>query len=137
MCLSAIFLFFSSRTLFAHASLVTPWLGLIVVVGAFRGVVANRFFTHPYVFTIGGMCYTIYRYHFGVVGLCGHGRLFLFPSFWPDLALTLILVPVAILTVSGFLFVFLEKPFMRRNWHTRLFNYLARRTGFSTDSGTQ
>jgi peptidoglycan/LPS O-acetylase OafA/YrhL len=115
-------LFFSSRNLFPHASLVLPWLGLLVVLVAFRGAVGNRFFSNPYIFTIGGMCYTIYLYHFAVVGLCGHGRLFLFHSFWPDLALTFLCVPLVVLAVSGLLFVLFEKPFMRRDWHVRLFS---------------
>jgi peptidoglycan/LPS O-acetylase OafA/YrhL len=130
----AAILFFSSRLLFLHGSLALPWLGLLVVLAAFRGVICNRFFTNRIIFTIGGMCYTIYLYHFAVVGLCGHGRLFLFRSFWPNLALSLVVVPLAAVAVSSVLFVFFEKPFMRRTWHKGVLTAVLPRRGSASSA---
>jgi peptidoglycan/LPS O-acetylase OafA/YrhL len=134
VCLVACVLFFSSRMLFPHGGTVVPWFGLLVVIGAFRGVLCNRIFTNRLIYTIGGMCYTIYLYHFAVVGLCGHGRLFLFRSFWPNLAVSVLIVPLVILLVSCVLFVLFEKPFMRRDWHVQLSNAALRRFGLSSAS---
>ena len=40
-----------------------PWLILVALYCAFRGVAINRFVTNPWIATIGGMCYTIYLLH--------------------------------------------------------------------------
>lgn len=94
-------------------TLLVPWLALLVVVGAFRGVLFNRVFTNRWFCTVGGMCYTIYLYHYMMVGFLGHGRLFFFHSFVPDMLVSFFIVPLLILCACAALFVFFEKPFMR------------------------
>ena len=91
---------------------------------AFRGTLSNRFFCQPPVYIIGGMCYTIYLYHYSVISACLRPLLG-FP-FWHNFPLwlelvvaSLILIPV-ILLVSTVLFVFVEKPCMKKDWHVRM-----------------
>jgi hypothetical protein len=40
---------------------VIPWVILVLYVAAFHCVMMNRTVTNPWIATIGGMCYTIYR----------------------------------------------------------------------------
>lgn len=40
-----------------------PFVVLICLMGAFRGILASRLLSLPWIATIGGMCYTIYMYH--------------------------------------------------------------------------
>jgi peptidoglycan/LPS O-acetylase OafA/YrhL len=103
-----------------------PWLALLVVMGAFRGAFVNRFFTNPWIYTIGGMCYTLYLYHFQIIGFFGHRFPLFAHSFYLNLLLRFTVVSVLVLAVSSLLFVLLEKPFMRRDW-PRLVLQAARR----------
>jgi peptidoglycan/LPS O-acetylase OafA/YrhL len=100
-----------------HFELAMPLLLGMFVAAALRGAVLNSTFRLPWVYTIGGMCYTIYLYHFMIIGLLGHGRLFLFRGFWPNLMFTFAVAPTIVLAACSVLFVLFEKPFMRRNWH--------------------
>jgi peptidoglycan/LPS O-acetylase OafA/YrhL len=117
---AALLALFSVGIMTSYYGLLIPWLTMLVIMGGFRGKLFNRFFTNPWIYTIGGMCYTIYLYHFFIIGFLGHGRLFLFHSFWPDLLVSFVAVPLAIVGVSSILFLLFEKPFMRRNWHSNL-----------------
>jgi peptidoglycan/LPS O-acetylase OafA/YrhL len=117
------------------------WLGLLIVVpnywyleytfplfvflayaGALRGKLCAQFFTHPWIVTIGGMCYTIYLYHFYIISALGRFscKLIIGQSYMLNLVLqALILVPL-LLAISTLLFFLFEKPFMRRDWADRL-----------------
>jgi peptidoglycan/LPS O-acetylase OafA/YrhL len=93
-------------------------------VAAFRGKFSNKFFCQPPVYIIGGMCYTIYLYHYSVISAII--RPLLRFQFWSQFPLwlelivaSLILIPV-ILLVSAVMFVFVEKPCMMKDWHLRL-----------------
>jgi peptidoglycan/LPS O-acetylase OafA/YrhL len=92
--------------------------------GAFKGVWSNRFFTSPLIYTIGGMCYTIYLYHFQIIS--AFGRLLFRTEVFYDLPLwlsimisSLVLVPVILISCT-LLFIFIEKPFMKKEWHVML-----------------
>jgi hypothetical protein len=43
--------------------ILLPWMILFCCLAAFRGVLTAKFLGHPWITTIGGMCYTIYMYH--------------------------------------------------------------------------
>jgi peptidoglycan/LPS O-acetylase OafA/YrhL len=103
---------------------VSALLAGMIVFGAFRGRVARAIMRNPFIYVVGGMCYTIYLWHFPVIGLLGHGRLFVFGSFWLNLAFSMTVVLPAVLAVCAALFVMGEKPFMRRDWHLALGNRL-------------
>jgi peptidoglycan/LPS O-acetylase OafA/YrhL len=105
----------------AHPSVVLAACVLLVV-GGLRGDRARRALRRPVVWTIGGMCYSIYLLHLQVI------RLMLRPmhvlvtgslgGFVPDLVLIcLVMIPV-ILLVSGVFFVLVELPCMR--WSQRI-----------------
>lgn len=104
-----------------------PLVVLGAYVGAFRGVLWPRVLTRPAVYLVGGMCYTIYLYHFLFISLLGSRFLSLTSSSWPVWANVLVLsLTVAPLTIGGcaVLFVLTEKPFMRRRWPAQLARWI-------------
>jgi peptidoglycan/LPS O-acetylase OafA/YrhL len=88
--------------------------------GAFRGTVSSWFFSQPIIHIIGGMCYTLYLYHFYVVSAIGNPALGRVVRHTDDLTtatlLTLLLVTPVVLLSGAVLFALFEKPFMRRLW---------------------
>ena len=96
---------------------ILPFALLLASVAAFKGRVVNRVVTTPWVFTIGGMCYSIYLIHAGfLMLLSGPLRGFHFGGFftsWGVLFVTLI--PVTVLA-SALFFLAVERPCMDRDW---------------------
>jgi peptidoglycan/LPS O-acetylase OafA/YrhL len=94
---------------------------LLAYYASFKGIFSNRFFTHPLTYTIGGMCYTIYLYHFQLISAFGRFFVHFFKNHpypvWVEISLTGFVVVPLILLISTFLFVFMEKPCMRRDWY--------------------
>jgi peptidoglycan/LPS O-acetylase OafA/YrhL len=94
---------------------------LVGYYSAFKGKYTNRVFCHPIVYTIGGMCYTIYLYHYTLI--CGLGKYMQSFAFFKEyplwlsiLAVCVIQLPI-IMAVSIVLFIYIEKPCMRRRWY--------------------
>jgi peptidoglycan/LPS O-acetylase OafA/YrhL len=87
---------------------------------AFRGCWSGAIFGHPFVYTIGGMCYTLYLYHSYVLSL-GGGMLVRVPGLeglpvWLLLCLASVLLVPLVLLVCVVFFVLTEKPFMNPGW---------------------
>lgn len=106
----------------AEPFLVVPIF--LAYLAAFRGTLSNRFFCQPTVYITGGMCYTIYLYHYSVISALIRPLLGLpfwsrFPLWLELVAASVILTPV-IWLVSAVLFVFVEKPCMKKDWYLRL-----------------
>ncbi len=104
------------------AFIVVPMF--VAYYAAFKGTWSNKFFCQPTIYTIGGMCYTIYLYHF--IAISGFGRVLTPLNFinqtplWLSIIIaSTILIPVILLCCT-FLFVFTEKPFMKKDWHLKL-----------------
>lgn len=90
-------------------------LSLSILCGAaLRAPLWNRFLSQPVFAAFGGMCYTTYLYHFGVISLVGRSiaPLTLGCSYPVALAWQAMFILPAILVVSSLLFVLVEKPFM-------------------------
>lgn len=101
-----------------------PLAGLLIVAycAAFRGKVWKAVLSTPALYIIGGMCYTIYLWHFLIISLAGRVAL---PFAKSDvyavnvLICALIIIP-PVLIISAILFVAFEKPFMKKDWIERL-----------------
>ena len=122
--------------LMLRSATLTHWLFpfwiLMLYCAAFRGVVLQRFFSHPWITAVGGMCYSIYLLHYEVISAAarwtkGLGQI---APYWLYLLLQLLVVGAAILIFCGLYFVFIEKPCMRRDWPQRLRAY-SQRTFFT------
>jgi peptidoglycan/LPS O-acetylase OafA/YrhL len=105
-----------------------PALTFVLFVAAFNGVLARRVLTHPVIFTIGGMCYSIYLLHFAVME-----RVFPYTrhiSLGTSLAANW-LVQIALLTpfvlaVCAAYFALIERPCMSPTWPADLRRAIAR-----------
>lgn len=98
-----------------------PVLIFLAYAGAFRGSLWWRVFSTPILYTIGGMCYTIYLFHMYMQNALAPFTLRL--AFTQSLAINtflqvLLLFP-AYIALSAALFVVIEKPFMRKDWPQR------------------
>jgi peptidoglycan/LPS O-acetylase OafA/YrhL len=101
--------------------LAISWMMLLVYIGAFRGVLAKRFLSIPWITTIGGMCCTVYMYHGWLIVAFGRetwrhrtGVL------WLDVLQQLALLAIPCLIVCALLFLVVERPFMKPDWPKRL-----------------
>jgi len=89
----------------------------------------------PFITTIGGMCYTIYMYHWlmisGVIrltkGLATH-------VFWLDLLIQFVVMSAIIIVICAGLFALCERPFMKRDWPQRFWGWMTKR---DLKSGTE
>ena len=104
-----------------------PWLALLVFVASFRGKLASWLLSRPLLTTIGGMCYTIYMYHWLMIS--GLIRLTIYCStriFWLDMLIQFVLMSVIIIAVCSVLFALFERPFMQRDWPQRFWAWLTK-----------
>jgi peptidoglycan/LPS O-acetylase OafA/YrhL len=102
-------------------SVLLPWIMFFCCLAAFRGIITAKFLGYPLIATIGGMCYTIYMYHWLMISMLvrvtGHLRTHIF---WLDLLIQFVLMSVIITLVCAVLFAFFERPFMQRDWPARI-----------------
>jgi peptidoglycan/LPS O-acetylase OafA/YrhL len=100
-----------------------------MMTSVFKGPLLNRFFTLPFVYVTGGMCYTIYLIHFAflffIMGFTKGISTGL--GYVPDLFLQTALVLPILFVVSAVFFLLIEKPCMDKNWPQRLTAYLRER----------
>jgi len=108
--------------------LTLPLLMLAVYVAAFRGVVFHYLFTHPAITAMGGMCYTIYLFHYQLISLVlRHTRNILAGAgFDAYLAVQTLFYLAAVAAVSGLYFVLIERPCMARDWPRKLWGRISR-----------
>ncbi len=103
-------------------NLLVPILTFIGYVGAFRGVIANRITRNSWIAVTGGMCYSIYLYHVIILGLTYHhfSKYFTIAGNYDVnmLVQSMVLVPI-IIVISAIFFLWLEKPFMQKDWPGR------------------
>jgi peptidoglycan/LPS O-acetylase OafA/YrhL len=110
--------------LLRHSSLLgimLPWMVLVSCLAAFRGTLTARFLSHPWITTMGGMCYTIYLYHRLMISMLVRvtGRLRTH-ILWLDLLIQFILMSVIIIAACAVLFTLFERPFMQSDWPARV-----------------
>lgn len=96
----------------------------LLMIGAFKGVLINMFFSNPLITTFGGMCYSIYLIHYGVI--YGVQRIFTEVRF--DTALINYIFHITISTImvviiSIIFFIYFERPFMDKHWPEKLKNH--------------
>lgn len=109
----------------ARAIIVLPMF--IAYCAAFKGTSSNRFFRQHLIYTIGGMCYTIYLYHYTIIAAFGvllikSGIINNMPVWMALITSCIVLAPIT-LFLCTILFVFIEKPCMRRDWYIRFLKW--------------
>lgn len=97
------------------------WLILAVCVAAFCGTITARLLGNPWITTIGGMCYTIYLYHWLMISALYRGTIMLqTKSLSLDLLIQFAVMATIIILACTMMFVLFERPFMQRDWPGRL-----------------
>lgn len=101
---------------------LSPLLIVVLYIAAFRGTVCKRLFANPVLATIGGMCYTIYLYHWLTMSLVARytQHFHVGGNFIAYFALQSLLILPVILAVSTVFFVLIERPCMDKRWPWKL-----------------
>ena len=99
-----------------------PFLMLAAYIGTFRGIVFKRLFNNPVLITVGGMCYTIYLFHFQLITpVLGISKcLHLGNSLNGYFALQFMIYALVLLTLSCTFFAAIERPCMIKDWPQRV-----------------
>lgn len=90
-----------------------------IFTAAFKGNLLNWFFTRSAITVTGGMCYSIYLVHYGLLyGLSLFtAKLHIGDSFFANYLLQAVITLPVILIISALFYYLFEKPFMYRNWY--------------------
>jgi peptidoglycan/LPS O-acetylase OafA/YrhL len=109
------------------STILLPWLILICCSAAFKGRVCGKILSGLWITTIGGMCYTIYMYHWlmisGLIRLTAGLQTHIF---WLDMIVQLVVMSAAITVMCALLFVLFERPFMQRDWPAKFWKTIRR-----------
>jgi len=92
-----------------------PFLIVLFYLSLFLGRLSSRFVTHPAIYIIGGMCYTLYLYHVLIIKQLGRWTFALASPDRPfilDLLIQATLLGALILVLGVVLFKLFERPFM-------------------------
>jgi peptidoglycan/LPS O-acetylase OafA/YrhL len=102
---------------------------LILFLAAFQGKFFRRFLSLPWIFTIGGMCYTIYLIHLPIlqVLIVTVMRISGVVSFIPGLLISVVVVLPVLFIVSIAFFLLIEKPCMNPEWPLRAATWIGGR----------
>jgi len=97
--------------LLAHA---LPLLALTAYVAAFRGRITHDLLTRAPIVIIGGMCYTLYLYHFFIISFVGR---FSLPrtahlGYLPSLLIQCLVIVPVVIVAGAVLYRLFERPFM-------------------------
>jgi len=103
-----------------------PFILIIVFIGAFRGIYFPRLFRIEWIALIGGMCYSIYLWHFFVIALCFKAtkHISLSHDFLADTLVQSVLLLPAILVWSTIYYLLIERPCMDPSWPQKLYQRL-------------
>lgn len=108
----------------AWSHVVLPFVIVVLYLAAFRGTVCTAIFSHPIVTDIGGMCYSLYLFHFLIIS--GVSRVskpvHIGPNFWAYYFLQAVLVLPFMLLFCGAFFLLVERPCMDKDWPRKLRN---------------
>ena len=99
-------------------SFLLPFVVLLLYAGFFEGRTANRLITGRWIVIAGGMCYTFYLYHAWMIVILMKRTIRLASPSRPlaaDFLLQCLLIYPIIFAACSLLFVWTEKPFMRRS----------------------
>ncbi len=119
------------------AAFILPLLFLTACAALFRALAVRALLTHPILTTIGGMCYTIYLYHFVLIAAGGRitMRVPMPSSYTLALLVQLLLLGAIVIAGSAVLFWLVERPCMRRDWPQQVARFFFPRVANSSTRG--
>jgi peptidoglycan/LPS O-acetylase OafA/YrhL len=101
-----------------------PFLIVVLYLSAFRGRISSALFSDPVITNIGGMCYSIYLFHFMIIYGVKHltAPLHFGENFWFYYVLQSCLILPFVMLFCGIFFVLIERPCMDREWPRKLWH---------------
>jgi peptidoglycan/LPS O-acetylase OafA/YrhL len=98
----------------------------IMMISAFKGKLFNYFFTRPWVYVIGGMCYSIYLLHYAFFHFLVPftSKIQLGMGYKIDYFLQIIIAVPIMLIVTTLFYLLVERPCMDKDWPKRLKTFL-------------
>ncbi len=105
---------------------VLPFLLLPLYIAAFKGIFFRRLFSNGWIATIGGMCYSIYLWHFFVIGVFFRWtrHAVIFRDFLLNYCTQALFLGIPITAVSLAAFLLIERPCMNPRWPADLWRSL-------------
>lgn len=99
-----------------------PFVIILLYLAAFRGRISSWIFSNRLLTIIGGMCYSIYLFHFPVIYAMKHITAYwhVGDNFWVFFAMQCCLILPSVLLFCGAFFILIERPCMDRNWPKKL-----------------
>lgn len=119
--LGLVFIFFMFYFFMPSEKIISNLMFNVFCVGfffcVFRGKLFNWFFTRRIIYTIGGMCYSIYLLHFALFFLLLKYSLIITSqfSYYGGLMIQFLIVIPVMLFISCIFYLLVEKPFMNKN----------------------
>jgi peptidoglycan/LPS O-acetylase OafA/YrhL len=106
--------------------LLLPFVIVVLYLAAFRGRICSALFSNPVITDIGGMCYSLYLFHFLIISaVCRVSKpVHIGHDFWAYYLLQAALVLPVVLILCGVFFLLVERPCMDRDWPRKLWNRL-------------
>lgn len=99
-----------------------PFVIVVLYLAAFRGRTCSAIFSNSTITSIGGMCYSIYLFHFLVIYAVKHVTqpIHLSQNFWLYFMLQVCMIVPFVLVLCGGFFLLIERPCMDRQWPQKL-----------------
>jgi peptidoglycan/LPS O-acetylase OafA/YrhL len=124
----AVFAFVASFGREGWSAILMPWMIFVGCLAGFHGRIGSWFLSRPLITTVGGMCYTIYMYHYLLLSVAIPVAIrFDTHVLWLDFFICYLIVSILIVPVCSVLFVLFERPFMRRDWPARFWAFVRRK----------
>ena len=110
----------------AWSHILLPFIIVVLYLAAFRGRLCSKLFSNPMITDIGGMCYSLYLFHFLIISsVCRISKPVHFGhNFWAYYLLQAVIVLPVVLILCGAFFLLIERPCMDRDWPRKLWNRL-------------
>jgi peptidoglycan/LPS O-acetylase OafA/YrhL len=102
--------------------IVLPFVIVLLYLSAFRGRICSTVFGNPGITNIGGMCYSIYLFHFLIIYGVKHltAPLHFGQNFWVYYGLQCCLIVPSVVLFCGAFYLLIERPCMDREWPRKL-----------------
>jgi peptidoglycan/LPS O-acetylase OafA/YrhL len=104
--------------------ILLPFIIVLLYLAAFRGRICSTLFSNPVITDIGGMCYSLYLFHFLIISSVARVSkpVHIGHNFWVYYSLQAVLVLPVVLMLCGVFFLLVERPCMDRDWPRKLWN---------------
>jgi peptidoglycan/LPS O-acetylase OafA/YrhL len=104
---------------------ILPFVIVVLYLSAFRGRICSVVLSNRVITDIGGMCYSIYLFHFLVIYAVKHftAPIHIGQGFWAYYTIQATMIFPVLLLLCGAFFLLIERPCMDREWPRKLWKF--------------